>query len=96
MNERRLEELRREIDKVDEAIIELLGRRLKLAREIGLIKGHNRKIRDLRREQRVLERVKLQASLQQFSPEVAEKIYRILMDYFVSQQEELLRQQRRP
>ncbi len=56
--EKKLKELREEIDKVDERIIELLKRRLQLAQEIGKIKeGRGLQAFDLSREKQVIRRV---------------------------------------
>lgn len=53
----RLQKLRREIDEIDNSIIKLLDRRIKLVKEIGLIKKrYGMKIRDVNREKIILDR----------------------------------------
>lgn len=53
----RLHELRKEIDKIDKQIIELLEKRVRIAKEIGEIKRElNLPVRDEKREEEVLRR----------------------------------------
>lgn len=53
----RLHELRKEIDEIDEQIIELLEERVRVAKEIGEIKRElNLPIRDEKREEEVLKK----------------------------------------
>jgi len=72
-----LEDLRKEIDKVDAEIVKLMGERIKLATEIGQDKKQQGKqIEDLAREERVLEHVKRLAHDANLSEETLTNIYR--------------------
>jgi chorismate mutase/prephenate dehydrogenase len=82
-----VEILRREIDKIDEEIIELIQRRLEIARRIGQVKKHKRMLlRELAREVSVEEHwIKL--SKEKNVPEdLAKEIARILMRYSLAVQ----------
>jgi len=53
-----LEELRKEIDKVDEAIVDLLQKRMDISREIGKIKkSKDVPVKDEEREKEILNKV---------------------------------------
>jgi len=72
-----LEDLRKEIDKVDAEIVRLMGERIKIAAEIGQDKRQQGKqIEDLAREERVLENIKRLAHDENLSEETLANIYR--------------------
>ena len=81
-----LQSLRSDIDLIDRQLIQLLGKRLKLVQRVGEIKKHPSRVKDNQREQQVLESVRLLAAQQGFSPDVAEEVYRLLLNYFVQTQ----------
>jgi len=71
-----LEELRRNIDKVDDQIVRLLGRRAALALEIGDCKTRQgRAARDPARENQVLDRLASLAEGAPLPPEAFREIY---------------------
>ena len=72
-----LEDLRRKIDETDARIVELVGERLRVAREIGgEKKRQGKKIEDREREKKVLENVRAIARKENLSEEDIESIYR--------------------
>lgn len=81
-----LEEARAEIDRIDGQIVELIGRRAQVVSVIGRLKGRADVVRDLAREQVVVDRVRSRAVQSGIDPNLAEDIYRRLLDYFVKQQ----------
>ena len=81
-----LEEVRAEIDRVDQQIIELLGKRAELVRSLGKFKKGG-PVRDPERERRVLEKVKGLALDRGLSPDFVEKVYRGFFSYFVELQQ---------
>ena len=75
-----IEENRKEIDLVDEQIINLIAGRIKLAEKIGKEKlQRGKRITDKDRELQVLENIKKLARQQQVNPEDAESIYRLII-----------------
>ncbi|OHB76309.1 MAG: hypothetical protein A2Z34_05830 [Planctomycetes bacterium RBG_16_59_8] len=69
--------LRRRLDRIDDAIILLLARRLRVVREIGRIKSAASVIpRDRLREREVLARVEAAARRRHLSPAVVKRLYR--------------------
>ncbi|MBZ4688169.1 MAG: prephenate dehydratase [Clostridia bacterium] len=85
-----LDNLRQEIDLIDEQIIELLGKRTKLVDRVANFKETAAKVRDPERERFVIKKLKRVAVEKGFHPDVAVKIYKILFDHFVSQQKRKL------
>lgn len=83
-----LAELRSEIDMVDSQIIDLLGIRTRLVSRVAELKEAPDMVRDPVREREVIEKVRKLAGVKGTSAELAEKVYRLLMDYFVDMQKE--------
>jgi len=71
-----LEQLRKEIDQVDDEIMTLLVKRMEIAKKIGRAKGE-RPVLDPEREQRVLSR--LEKGYPQITPAYLEQIYAGIM-----------------
>lgn len=72
-------QLRKQIDRLDDRIVELLARRFGLTRQIGRIKAQTGgKVRDARREEQILARLKARPAARACEDEI-EKIYRALL-----------------
>lgn len=84
-----LDELRAEIDKIDDQMVYLLGERLKLVQRIGELKINRRGIKDANREEQILRRVTRLAEQRGVSPFLVERIFRILFRYFTNQQRKI-------
>ncbi len=85
-----LAELRSEIDMVDAQIIDLLGIRTRLVSRVAELKEAPEMVRDPAREQEVIAKVRKLAGIKGTSPELAESVYRLLMDHFVEMQKKKL------
>jgi len=86
-----IKDVRKKIDQIDQDIVNLLGKRSRLVKEIGGFKENKRKIKDIRREQQVLRRLKQQAAKEDLDPIFIEKIYKDLFDYFVQYQRDMIK-----
>ena len=84
-----VEEVRNQIDEIDNEIIRLLGARALLVNNIGELKSNRNLIQDTRREKEILRRLKQQAFDNGLDPIIIEKIYKELFAYFVSCQKKL-------
>ena len=74
-----INELRKEIDEVDEQFIQLFAKRLEIVREIGKIKKENNiKPLDNDRWQEVTQKVNNYAKKHNISQELVEKIYELI------------------
>lgn len=78
MSDKKLGDLREEIDQVDQKLIDILAQRLEIADQILKIKEETgKKIRDKKRELEVIERVRKLAREKDIDPEFIEDIIRI-------------------
>lgn len=84
-----LEELRAEIDIIDNKIVDLLGERAKLVQKIGEIKLNHKGVKDAGREEQILRRVTRQAEQHGVSPLFVEHIFRLMFRYFTNQQKKI-------
>lgn len=85
----RLKALRDELDGVDADLIELATRRQQLVSEIGSIKKqHGRQLRDFRREREVIDGVRRAAESRGLDPELAEDLFRRLIEASLTRQEQ--------
>lgn len=78
-----LEQLRQDIDIIDQQIVELLAKRTGLVKVIGTLKNDRPEIRDPHREEQVLSRLQASAEKKGVSPELINKIYHTIFDHFV-------------
>lgn len=81
-----LNELRRKIDILDDRFSEILKKRLELSKEIGIYKKKNKiSLRDLEREEKVIERV-----IKNRVPErLARKIYNTIFEETLKLEEDV-------
>jgi len=85
-----LEQLRAEIRKTDKEIMELMKRRLELAKQVGEYKiSNNEEVRNMEVEERVAGTYRDFASKNGMDPEYADAVCRILMRESVEIQEAL-------
>ena len=85
-----LEELRIEIDKCNNEIIEVVKKRFYFTREIGKIKKENNlSSYDKNREDKVINNVRLLAKNSDLSEDMVENIFKIIMEQVIKEHEEL-------
>ena len=85
-----IEEVRREIDGIDAEIIDLLGKRRDFIQAIVKYKNNTDDVYATGRYNAVIDERRKMAILHRLDPDVIEKIYRLLMDYFIEEQLTLL------
>jgi isochorismate pyruvate lyase len=73
-------DVRREIDRVDRALVRLLAERLTYIERAGHIKKDRAVVRDEARINDVLAKVKVTCASEGFPPEIAEPVWRALME----------------
>lgn len=75
-----IDDLRKEIDSIDNNIVKLIAERIRAAEKIGTIKREqNREIVDAGRERLVIDHIKGLAAKANLIPEDVERIYRLIM-----------------
>jgi isochorismate pyruvate lyase len=85
-----IEEVRREIDRIDAEIISLIGKRLDFVKAIVKYKSNTDDVYATDRYNAVIEERRKMAILNKLRPDVVERIYRLMMDYFIEEQLDLL------
>ena len=87
----KLDQLRKDIDLIDEELIHVLSSRMKVAREIGQYKkDHNLTILQSDRWMEVLEKKKKKANNNHLSEEFITKVIKAIHDESISQQEDII------
>jgi isochorismate pyruvate lyase len=86
-----IEEVRREIDEIDQAIIGLIGKRFSFVREIVKYKKNADDVYAKSRYDDVINTRRGIAVSNNLNPDVIENIYRVMMDYFIKEQLNLLK-----
>lgn len=88
----RLQELRHQIDEVDDRILDVLVERFEITRQVGIVKrdaGFGPV--DRTREQEMYERIRSKASERGIDPDVVESLYRTLIGHVVVEHEAIAR-----
>jgi len=87
-----IEEVRASIDTIDEQIISLIGKRALYVNEVVKYKKHDKEsVLAVKRQEEVLRRRRELAVQNNLDPEVIEKMYRTLIDYFVNTELKILK-----
>lgn len=86
-----IDEVRNEIDLIDKEIIQLLGNRFKFVKEIVKYKSPTKEsIIAKERYNKVISERKKWAKEQGLSPEIIEKVYKTLIEYFIKEEIEII------
>jgi chorismate mutase len=85
-----LDELRNQIDKVDEALIVLLAKRFELTEQVGIVKQNlDAPAQDITREEKQFTKLEALAKSAQLDPRVVRPIWRTLIDQVIKRHQEL-------
>ena len=88
-----MEEVRAEIDRIDAALVDLIGERFTFVDRAWQLKLSPAEARVPWRIQQVIDRVRTRAAKQGLPPELAEALWRQMIGWFIQYEEEKLRQQ---
>ena len=84
-----IQKLRKRIDEIDEQILRLLGERAEICKSIGLLKrDQGMPITDMSRENEVYAKIKVKAADFGLDPDLAEEVYRQIVNMCSSVQEQ--------
>ena len=86
-----IDEIRNEIDAIDRNIINLLGERLLFIKAIVRFKKNKEDVMARKRYVQVLEQRRKWAAERGIDPDIVEKAYRTLMDYFIDEQKKIMK-----
>jgi isochorismate pyruvate lyase len=81
-----IEDVRAEIDRIDHEIVKLLGQRAKYVQRAAPFKTSVASVRAVDRQAAMMEQRREWAEQYEISPQLIEKLFRLLVDYFVSQE----------
>ncbi|MDO1449123.1 isochorismate lyase [Rhodocytophaga aerolata] len=79
-------EIRKEIDKIDQQIIQLLGQRFGYVKAASKFKTSEMSVKAPERLHSMLQQRRIWASEAGLNPEVIEKMYRDLVNYFIEEE----------
>jgi isochorismate pyruvate lyase len=88
-----MEEVRAEIDRIDQALVDLIGERFTFVDRAWQLKQSPAEARVPWRIQQVIDRVRARASERGIPPELAEALWRQMIGWFIQYEEEKLQQQ---
>ncbi len=85
-----MEEVRAEIDRIDQALVDLIGERFTFVDRAWQLKQSPAEARVPWRIQQVIDRVRARAAEQGLPPELAEALWRQMIGWFIQYEEEKL------
>ena len=88
-----MEEVRAEIDRIDQALVDMIGERFTFVDHAWQLKQSPAEARVPWRIQQVIDRVRARAAEKGLPPELAEALWRQMIGWFIQYEEEKLRQQ---
>jgi isochorismate pyruvate lyase len=81
-----IQEIRTEIDRIDRDIIQLLGNRFAYVKAAAKFKTDETSVKAPERFKAMLEQRRIWAEEEGLNPEVIEKLYRDLVNYFINEE----------
>ena len=89
MNYKNMEELRKELDLLDNELIKLIAKRFKFIEQAAIIKDDISKIRDNERIESIIERLRNLAEINEVSPDIVEKLWRYIIELSIELETEI-------
>ena len=80
MNYKNMDELRKELDLLDNELIKLVSKRFKFIEQAAIIKDDISKIRDNERIESIIVRLRNLAEINDISPDIVEKLWRYIIE----------------
>jgi isochorismate pyruvate lyase len=88
-----MDEVRTEIDRIDRALVDLIGERFEYVDRAWQLKNSPAEARVPWRIQQVIDKVKTRAREKHLPPELVEALWRQMIGWFIQYEEEKLQQQ---
>jgi len=83
-----IEEIRENIDSIDKEIVKLLSQRSNFVKQAAKFKKNNEDIEAPQRVEEVIKKVKTLAVRYEMPPEIAENVYRVMIENFINSETE--------
>ena len=90
MNYKNMDELRKELDLLDNELIKLVSKRFKFIEQAAIIKDDISKIRDNERIEAIIVRLRNLAEINDISPDIVEKLWRYIIELSIELETEIL------
>ena len=84
-----MDELRKELDLLDNDLIKLVSKRFKFIEEAAIIKDDVSKIRDNDRIENIIKRLRALAKDNDISPDIVEKLWRFIIELSIELETEI-------
>ncbi len=81
-----IQDIRNEIDKIDQKIIELLGKRFEYVKAAAKFKTSEESVKAPERRKAMMQQRRVWAEEQGLNPDVIEKLYQDLVTYFMNEE----------
>ena len=89
MNYKNMDELRKELDLLDNELIKLVSKRFKYIEQAAIIKDDISKIRDNERIESIIIRLRNLAEINDISPDIVEKLWRYIIELSIELETEI-------
>ena len=89
MNYKNMDELRKELDLLDNELIKLVSKRFKFIEQAAIIKDDISKIRDNERIEAIIVRLRNLAEINDISPDIVEKLWRYIIELSIELETEI-------
>ena len=89
MNYKNMDELRKELDFLDNELIKLVSKRFKYIEQAAIIKDDISKIRDNERIESIIIRLRNLAEINDISPDIVEKLWRYIIELSIELETEI-------
>ena len=89
MNYKNMDELRKELDLLDNELIKLVSKRFKFIEQAAIIKDDISKIRDNERIEAIIIRLRNLAEINEISPDIVEKLWRYIIELSIELETEI-------
>ena len=84
-----MDELRKELDLLDNELIKLVSKRFKFIEQAAIIKDDFSKIRDNERIEAIIVRLRNLAEINDISPDIVEKLWRYIIELSIELETEI-------
>jgi len=94
MNYKNMEELRKDLDILDEELLKIISKRFKFIEQAAIIKNDASDIRDNERIEEIILRLKGLAKNYDISSDIVEKLWRFIIDLSIEYEKEIFNQKK--
>ncbi len=94
MNYKNMEELRKDLDILDEELLKIISKRFKFIEQAAIIKNDASEIRDNERIEEIILRLRGLAKNYDINSDIVEKLWRFIIDLSIEYEKEIFSQKK--